>query len=280
MYCWTYDLHPEPANNERSPRRPMASAFISIAHRHRHHAALLGLLVGHLRCASASQSQPQPAHCSASGTAERPEFEDGTGRPLNQAARDLFAAATGADVPPPASGRARLSHAAAEALLEGIPAVEVAYGTWKYVQIELRLASAAPERAAAGHEEAAAGAAPERAAAGHEEAAAGAAGGKGTVLTKQIVRSVRGAKYHADCYRSAMQRILAENVTFVIELSPGVLSGVVIGGGRIQCDDERKTASVYGYSQTFGRVVGCNKRSAGLISTHLGYKVQWSDDGY
>ena len=100
-------------------------------------------------------------------------------------------------------------------------------------------------------------------------------------MTKQIVRSVRGAKYHADCYRSAMQRILAENVTaHEIELSPGVLSGVVIGGGRIQCDDERKTASVYGYSQTFGRVAGCNKQSAGLISTHLGYKVQWSDDGY
>ena len=35
-----------------------------------------------------------------------------------------------------------------------------------------------------------------------------------------------------------------------------------------------------GYSRTFGRKEGCNKRSAGMISTALGYKVSWSDDGY
>ena len=217
----------------------MASAFR--AGRHRHHAALLGLIAGHLRCGSSRVSASQPAQC-ASTSAERPEFaEDGSGRPLNQAARDLFAAATGADVPPPSDSQLR-SHAAAVALLEGIPAVEIANGTWKYVQIELRVAAAAPEKPA----EPPAGAAARQAGGIHGRPGAADQHPTRRVLTKRVVRSVRGAKYHADSYRSAMQRILAEHVPRSFELSAGVLSGVVIGGGRIRCDDGRGTATVYG----------------------------------
>ena len=97
-----------------------------------------------------------------------------------------------------------------------------------------------------------------------------------------------------------MQRIVAD-LEPAPHLPHGVLTGSVVGGGRIKCDHRGKSADVYGaqtpdaccrrpmcansgvcagYSRTFGRKEGCNKRSAGMISTALGYKVSWSDDGY
>lgn len=159
--------------------------------------------------------------------------------------------------------------------LELIPPVAIANGTHKYVHIELRLAT--------------------RATAGASIA---------DVATKRIVRSYRGLKSHAENYRVAMQRTLATLATAVTQMrerevttvsatagtssGPGAdadsvlrgLGGRVIGGGRITCDHERRVVSVFGYSRTFGRSAGCNKRTAGLISTHMRYKVAWSDDGY
>ena len=148
--------------------------------------------------------------------------------------------------------------------------MDIANGTHKYVQIELSLATAE----------------------------AGSSG----LVTKTIVRSYRGLKYHAENYRVAMQRTLAKLAAAVTRpqrraatASPLVttsggegggssvlrrLNGRVIGGGRITCDHERKTVSVFGYSRTFGRAPGCNKRTAGLISTHLQYEVSWTEDGY
>ena len=152
--------------------------------------------------------------------------------------------------------------------LEAVPFIAIANGTHQYVHIELRLATS---------------------------------GSSGIgVVTKRIVRSYRGLKSHAENYRVAMQRTLATLAGMVTATQEGDcgstvgtcnggseshgagvrLSARVIGGGRITCDHERRTASVFGYSRTFGRVEGCNKRTAGLISTHLQYTVSWTDGGY
>ena len=157
--------------------------------------------------------------------------------------------------------------------LELIPPVAIANGTHKYIHLELRLAT----RATAGAR-------------------------TDDVVTKRVVRSYRGLKSHAENYRVAMQRTRATLAAVVTqtrgrEAAPAStaagsgretevesvlrgLSGQVIGGGRITCDHERRVVSVFGYSRTFGRAAGCNKRTAGLISTHLRYKVAWRDDGY
>lgn len=91
--------------------------------------------------------------------------------------------------------------------------------------------------------------------------------------TKRVVRSFAGRKFHADMYEKAME-----------ELQPlGILGlrGTVIGGGRIEYDTDANEVSVYGYSKTFGRAAGCNKKSAELITQALPEcKVTWSDKGY
>jgi hypothetical protein len=153
--------------------------------------------------------------------------------------------------------------------LKVVPPVVIANGTHKYVQIELRLATTGSS-------------------------------GSGAV-TKRLVRSYRGLKSHAENYRVAMQRVLATLAAIVTptrepgtdttaagdggSATPGAavlhgVSGRVIGGGRIACDHSDRTVSVFGYSRSFGRAEGCNKKTAGIISTHLQYKVNWSDDGY
>ena len=55
----------------------------------------------------------------------------------------------------------------------------------------------------------------------------------------------------------------------------------VVGGGRIERDDEAKTMSVYGYSKTFGRCPGCNERTAIILREAFPeYETTWRDDGY
>ena len=62
--------------------------------------------------------------------------------------------------------------------LESVPSVELANGTWKYVQIELRLGPLASE--------------------GEARPATTA---PGRFVSVRIVRSFAGVKYHADAYR-------------------------------------------------------------------------------
>ena len=63
--------------------------------------------------------------------------------------------------------------------LESVPSVELANGTWKYVQIELRLGPLASE--------------------GEARPATNAAANR--LVSVRIVRSFAGVKYHADAYR-------------------------------------------------------------------------------
>ena len=63
--------------------------------------------------------------------------------------------------------------------LESVPSVELANGTWKYVQIELRLGPLASE--------------------GEARPATSAAANR--FVSVRIVRSFAGVKYHADAYR-------------------------------------------------------------------------------
>ena len=186
--------------------------------------------------------------------------------------------------------------------LDSIPVIDIANGTHKYVQIELRLTCG-------------------------QGGASGASSGSGTsaAVTRRIIRSYAGLKSHAGNYRVAMQRTLAtlhriltattantssRNSTDAPATADGSssssggmrssgsdrsggdsngggsssvlrgLSGTVVGGGRITCDHERRVATVFGYSRTFGRSIGCNKRTAGLVSAHWKYEVSWRDDGY
>ena len=89
-------------------------------------------------------------------------------------------------------------------------------------------------------------------------------------VSKPIVTSTAGLMYHPDMYDAAMKK-----------LKPLGITGRVVGGGRINLDHGAKTASVWGYSKSFGRAEGCNKRSAEIIGRfHPDYRVTWSDDGY
>lgn len=87
---------------------------------------------------------------------------------------------------------------------------------------------------------------------------------------KLVVRAYRGLRFHAENYETAMRKF-----------RPLGIRGDVIGGGRIKYDPEEKQVSVYGYSKTFGRAVGCNAASAALIeNSYPGFQVTWSDEGY
>jgi len=119
-------------------------------------------------------------------------------------------------------------------VLDKIPAVEIAEGKWKYVQIELTAPGEPP---------------------------------------KLVVRNTAGLPYHPDMYYAAMDKLEKEGL--------GQVKGRVIGGGRIEYYPEQKTVSIYGYSKTFGRVKGCNQKSAEIVElAYPDHKVSWSDDGY
>ena len=94
---------------------------------------------------------------------------------------------------------------------------------------------------------------------------------------KLIVRSYANCGYHADNYRVGM-RELRDDSHFS---ASGGVRGRVIGGGRIEYDPESKSVNVYGYSMTFGRTPGCNKKTMEIIQREMGLvHAQWSDDGY
>ena len=94
---------------------------------------------------------------------------------------------------------------------------------------------------------------------------------------KLIVRSYANCGYHADNYRVGM-RELRDDSHFS---RSGGVRGRVVGGGRIEYDPESKSVNVYGYSMTFGRTPGCNKKTMEIIQREMGLvNAQWSDDGY
>ena len=87
---------------------------------------------------------------------------------------------------------------------------------------------------------------------------------------KNIVRSFRGLKFHAQNYDQAAAR-----------LRPLGIRCSVVGGGRIELSHRDRNCKVYGYSKTFGRAAGCNEASANLIrGAYPDYSVTWSDGGY
>lgn len=93
---------------------------------------------------------------------------------------------------------------------------------------------------------------------------------------KLIVRSYANCGYHADNYRVAMREIQNDG-----NFSSNSVKARVIGGGRIEYDPVRSDVNVYGYSMTFGRTPGCNKKTMEIIQKTLNIaNAQWSDDGY
>ena len=89
----------------------------------------------------------------------------------------------------------------------------------------------------------------------------------------RIPRSLAGYKFHAETYKTLMQKLKKRHGDVVV--------GSVIGGGRISRDPKLQMISVYGYSKTFGRCAGCNERSAGILrAQYPDYEVSWSDEGY
>ena len=95
---------------------------------------------------------------------------------------------------------------------------------------------------------------------------------------KLIVRSYANCGYHADNYRVGM-RELRDDSHF--KRDGGVRGRVICGGHPIEYDPESKSVNVYGYSMTFGRTPGCNKKTMEIIQREMGLiHAQWSDDGY
>jgi len=92
-----------------------------------------------------------------------------------------------------------------------------------------------------------------------------------------VVRSYATCRYHAENYMKLMRILRAD------ERTRGVV-GRVIGGGRIRFDPAASPPSceVYGYSKTFGRVAGCNEKTAAIVRANCpGFAdVRWSDEGY
>ena len=181
-----------------------------------------------------------------------PMFSDDTGEALNEAARRLIKEATGKDVHladdvndgndgNETAKRGRKTEMKSD-ILRTIDRVRIALGVWKYVLIDLK-----DER---------------------------------TEERMMIVRSYENLAYHADNYRVAMREIRNEFGSCSDDDSRTTIGieGRVIGGGRIEWDGLE--ANVYGYSMTFGRTEGCNRKTSEIIRDSLKCDVKWSDDGY
>ena len=98
---------------------------------------------------------------------------------------------------------------------------------------------------------------------------------------KFLVRSYARCSYHAENFREAVSELRKdERMT--------TLKAHVIGGGRIEYDKEKKSVFVYGYSMTFGRTPGCNKKTMEIIRKRFAEEdgdgplaeCEWSDEGY
>ena len=101
---------------------------------------------------------------------------------------------------------------------------------------------------------------------------------------KLLVRSYAKCSYHAENFQEAMRELRKDERIMNIK-------AYVIGGGRIEYDVKRKSVNVYGYSMTFGRTPGCNKKTMEIIRKRFaedgGFdgggplaECKWSDEGY
>ena len=98
---------------------------------------------------------------------------------------------------------------------------------------------------------------------------------------KFLVRSYARCSYHAENFQVAVSELRKdERMT--------TLKAHVIGGGRIEYDKKKKSVFVYGYSMTFGRTHGCNKKTMEIIRKRFAEdegdgpraECKWSDEGY
>lgn len=98
---------------------------------------------------------------------------------------------------------------------------------------------------------------------------------------KFLVRSYARCSYHAENFREAVSELRKDE-------RMATLKAHVIGGGRIEYDEEKKSVFVYGYSMTFGRTPGCNKKTMEIIRKRFAEEdgdgplaeCEWSDEGY
>jgi phosphohistidine phosphatase len=98
---------------------------------------------------------------------------------------------------------------------------------------------------------------------------------------KFLVRSYARCSYHAENFREAVGELRKDE-------RMATLKAHVIGGGRIEYDEEKKRVFVYGYSMTFGRTPGCNKKTMEIIRKRFAEEdgdgplaeCEWSDEGY
>ena len=98
---------------------------------------------------------------------------------------------------------------------------------------------------------------------------------------KFLVRSYARCSYHAENFREAVRELRKDE-------RMATLKAHVIGGGRIEYDKEKKRVFVYGYSMTFGRTPGCNKKTMEIIRKRFAEEdgdgplaeCEWSDEGY
>ena len=98
---------------------------------------------------------------------------------------------------------------------------------------------------------------------------------------KFLVRSYARCSYHAENFREAVRELRKDE-------RMATLKAHVIGGGRIEYDEEKKRVFVYGYSMTFGRTPGCNKKTMEIIRKRFAEEdgdgplaeCEWSDEGY
>ena len=98
---------------------------------------------------------------------------------------------------------------------------------------------------------------------------------------KFLVRSYARCSYHAENFREAVRELRKDE-------RMATLKAHVIGGGRIEYDKEKKSVFVYGYSMTFGRTPGCNKKTMEIIRKRFAEdegdgplaECEWSDEGY
>ena len=98
---------------------------------------------------------------------------------------------------------------------------------------------------------------------------------------KFLVRSYARCSYHAENFQEAVRELRKDERMMNIK-------AYVIGGGRIEYDVKRRSVNVYGYSMTFGRTPGCNKKTMEIIRKRFAEdegdgplaECEWSDDGY
>ena len=98
---------------------------------------------------------------------------------------------------------------------------------------------------------------------------------------KLLVRSYARCSYHAENFQEAMRELRKDERMMNIK-------AYVIGGGRIEYDVKRRSVNVYGYSMTFGRTPGCNKKTMEIIRKRFAEdegdgplaECEWSDEGY